>query len=302
MIPNFPEFKKLELSDKDEIESFTKKFPPYSDFNFMSMFSWDIKGDMRVSLLNNNLVVRFNDYITSKPFYSFLGDNDVNETAEKIIEYSKLFGGGDELKLVPEVAIKDLDKSKFLIIEESDQFDYIYDLGVLAEMQGGHFSNKRTAISKLKRNFPSINIRLLNIRDNEVKKEIININTLWLEQKKENDPFFDIKNELSAVERFLSGDFLDNLFTCGVFIGNELVAYSISEKLSNSFAMSHFSKASTLHRGIYDYLMQENSILFLPKGIKYLNYEQDLGLTGLRESKKNFSTGIFLRKYRVMLK
>ena len=47
MLPEFPQFKKLELSDKEEVEKFTSKFPPYSDFNFVSMWSWDIKGEMR---------------------------------------------------------------------------------------------------------------------------------------------------------------------------------------------------------------------------------------------------------------
>ena len=44
MIPEFPEFKKLELSNKEEIEKITQKFPPYSDFNFVSMWCLGIKG------------------------------------------------------------------------------------------------------------------------------------------------------------------------------------------------------------------------------------------------------------------
>src|SRR3990167_9981485 len=88
MIPEFPHFKKLELADKKDVEKFTQKYPPYSDFNFVSMWSWDIKGEMRLSTLNNNLVVRFTDYLTGEPFYSFLGDNKVNETAEKLLDFT----------------------------------------------------------------------------------------------------------------------------------------------------------------------------------------------------------------------
>ena len=57
MIPEFPKFKNLELSDKNDIEKFTSKFLPYSDFSFVSMWSWDIKGEMRIAQLNGNLVV-----------------------------------------------------------------------------------------------------------------------------------------------------------------------------------------------------------------------------------------------------
>jgi len=34
-------------------------------------------------------------------------------------------------------------------------------------------------------------------------------------------------------------------------------------------------------------------------GVKYLNFEQDLGLTGLRLSKKSFHPVNYLKKYKV---
>ncbi len=80
MIPVFPNFKKLELSDKKEVEKFTSEFPPYSDFNFISMWIWDIADNMMISQLNKNLVVVFNDYLSGKPFISFLGKNKISET------------------------------------------------------------------------------------------------------------------------------------------------------------------------------------------------------------------------------
>ena len=55
MIPEFPEFKILELSDREEIECVTKHFPPYSDFHFMQMWIWDIHEPVTLSKLNNNL-------------------------------------------------------------------------------------------------------------------------------------------------------------------------------------------------------------------------------------------------------
>src|SRR3989344_4278099 len=111
-LPEFPKFKNLELSDKEAIEKITHKFPPYSDFNFVSMWSWDVKGEMRVSTLHGNLVVRFTDYLTGQPFYSFLGDSKVNETAEALLQLSKEEGLKAELKLVPEDSIKKLDAEK----------------------------------------------------------------------------------------------------------------------------------------------------------------------------------------------
>ena len=42
MLPKFPEFKKLELNDKAVLHSVTALLPPYSDFNFTSLFSWNV--------------------------------------------------------------------------------------------------------------------------------------------------------------------------------------------------------------------------------------------------------------------
>ena len=136
MIPEFPEFKKLELSDKEDVEVFTKKFPPYSDFNFVSMWSWDIKGEMRLSQLNNNLVVRFTDYLTGDPFFSFLGDNEVNDTIKKLLEFSKSEGLRIKLKLIPECSIKNADITKYNIKEDEDNSDYIYNVQLISEYKG----------------------------------------------------------------------------------------------------------------------------------------------------------------------
>ena len=73
MIPKFPQFKKIELSDRVDVEAHTSLFEPYSDFEFTCLWTWDMKGERMISELNNNLVVRFTDYNTHNPFLSFLG-------------------------------------------------------------------------------------------------------------------------------------------------------------------------------------------------------------------------------------
>src|SRR3989344_3847914 len=114
MIPQFPDFKKLELKDKDEICGLTAQYPPYSDFDFVSMWSWDFKEEIRISSLKGNLVVRFTDYITGEPFYSFLGTKEVNETTDILLNKSSEEGLTPKLKLIPEVAIHELDTTFFL--------------------------------------------------------------------------------------------------------------------------------------------------------------------------------------------
>src|SRR6185369_3066931 len=103
MIPQFPKFKPIELSDKEEVEGFNDKFPPYSDFNFISRWSWNLKGEMKLSILNENLVVHFTDYLSGDSFYSFLGDKKVDETASALLDFSVKKKFRSKLHLIPEV-------------------------------------------------------------------------------------------------------------------------------------------------------------------------------------------------------
>lgn len=295
MIPEFPQFKGLELSDKADVEKVTQKYPPYSDFNFISMWCWDIKGDMKISMLNGNLVVRFTDYINGKPFFSFLGDNMVNETVETLLEFSKKEGLEAKLRLIPEVSVAGLDDIRFVIEEDSAHFDYIYDIEKLKLFDNSEFKIKRNEISKFLRDSGDVKIQALDILDPNIKSDIVNLNLDWLENKKRRDPFFDIRNELTAIDRFLNMN-LANFHTVGIFSNNELVAYSINEICKNNFAIGHFYKVKK-YNGVFSYLMKKSASFLSDFNIKSINFEQDLGIEGLRRSKKSYKPIDFLKKY-----
>ena len=115
MIPKFPEFKKLELSDQLDIEAITSKYAPYSDFDFATMWSWDIYNDYQVSILSNNLVVMFSDYLTGEKYISFIGTGGLDYTLDSIINFSKNYDTYLPVRLVPEICLKGLDWKNYLI-------------------------------------------------------------------------------------------------------------------------------------------------------------------------------------------
>lgn len=237
MIPQFPEWKSLELNDKEEVEKITSKYPPYSDFNFVSMWSWDIKDDMRISQLNGNLVVRFTDYLNGQPFFSFLGDNMVNETAEALLEFSKKEGMGAELKLVPECATKGIDTSKFEVKEDMDHFDYIILLSILKEYNTSHTRSRKKAVKSLLNKFKP-EVKLFDLSEIDNQKAVLRLVT--------ERPKFDknvIENELLAISRFITGHKEVSVLPIGVFVDSEMVGFIFSEVLNEKFAVSHFWKA-----------------------------------------------------------
>jgi len=301
MIPEFPEFKSIELGDREEVEKITRRFPPYSDFNFVSMWSWDIKGEMRLSLLNENLVVRFTDYVTGNPFFSFLGDKKVNETTETLLELSKKEGLSTELKLVPEDSIKDLDEQSFKIIEDRDHYDYIFSVSHISNMHdwAQHSSGKNIRnVIKLRKNYTIKN----SLMQETKKNECIEIFKKWAKNKGIDASL--IANEYNALKRIFDLDsFKDKLNVVSIYIDDILLGFTIYEIASPDYAISHFAKVDKSHdHTLGDLLNWEEAKMLKMRGVQYFNWEQDLGVSGLKISKLKYKPSLFLRKFSIKYK
>ena len=61
-----------------------------------------------------------------------------------------------------------------------------------------------------------------------------------------------------------------------------------------------FSKGLRKIRGIYQF-MNNYTALMMPENVNYFNFEQDMGIEGLRKSKLSYNPDYLLKKYRVIL-
>ena len=293
-LPEFPKFKPLELSDRTAIEAITKTYPPYSDFNFTSMWSWDIKGEMRISQLNGNLVVRFSDYTTGEPFYSFLGNTKPSDTANQLLDLCKRQGLEPILKLVPESSVSELDKSAFIVEEDRDNFDYTYLIDKLRTYDGNKLRAKRNFCNRFKKNY-TYSIEKLDPSNLQIQKRIMDLFDVWRVNKGIAET--ETLNERKSFHRIFEASGNENIIFVGMFINGDLVGLVVNELLPNDYAILHFEKGDEKYIGIYSGLMLENAKILYALNRKFLNYEQDLGLQGLRLGKRSFQPTNFLKKY-----
>jgi hypothetical protein len=296
MIPEFPNFKNIELPDKESINKFTCQYPPYSDFNFISMWSWDIRGQMKISQLNDNLVVLFNDYLTGEPFYSFLGKNCIEDTVEKIMNFSEKEGFGLKLRLIHEEVRENNTNKRYIFLPDEDNFDYVYNIKDLFECSGRKYETQRNLINRFNKQSDGVRVEFFDSL-NSLKEDILNLDNDWAKSKIKTDGVLEFRNESEALKRIF--DFKDNNLcaTC-IFKNDVLIAFCINELIPDSdYALAHFAKANILYPGIYAFLLNNNCKFLLAKNKKYLNYEQDLGLPQLRYSKNAFKPIHFLKKY-----
>jgi hypothetical protein len=302
MLPFFPQFKKIELSDRQEIESYTKKFLPYSDFNFTNLWSWnpiESAGRM-VSKHNDNLVVYFTDYRTNDPLYSFMGINKPNETAYELLVNAKLNDIKPALNFITEQTALLLDSPLLKVEEDSANFDYVFSVEQLAKSTGVKFKSKRHLANRFKRDYPAT-FNLMDFCKPESKEKLISVFKRW-ESKKINDhKSYEIAHEETALKRLLETATDHKLILSGILLHGEMLGFSLDEILPDGYAISHFLKADSSYKGIYEYLNECVAKYLLTREVNLWNWEQDLNLEGLKKLKTSYRPIKFLKKYQVSL-
>ncbi|MEI7719730.1 MAG: phosphatidylglycerol lysyltransferase domain-containing protein [bacterium] len=302
-IPQFPIFETVSLEHKAAVEVFTHAHPPYSDFNFTSLWAWDISGKRMVSQLNGNLVVRFTDYSTDEPFLSFLGTNEIEHTARTLIDYCKANGLPTILKLVPEISTQGMRPSVLKIEEDRDNFDYIYSMQEQSALKGGDFKRSRNFVKRFKESYPETRVEVVDLSNTDAQQNIITVLRAWEENKVLEERGYEIEHEETAIRHLFETSETHQLLVMGVFDADGgMVAFSIDETLPNQYCVGHFWKADVARVGVYDFLLNEKAKHLETLGVALLNYEQDLGIPGLRQSKMGYRPVSFLKKYEVSLR
>ena len=79
-----------------------------------------------------------------------------------------------------------------------------------------------------------------------------------------------------------------------------MVGFSSFELLPDETAIVHFSKTdNAFHGAICDVLSWEEAKLLQSRNVRHYNWQQDLGLKGLQQSKKKYQPCHFLKKFTV---
>lgn len=297
--------KKIELGDLDVIRKFTFKFEPYSDFNAISIWTYNTKDLAEYGFYNNNLVMKYTDYLTNAIFLTLLGTEEIPETIERILVYASENGIDLALKLVPEITaeIARQTTSHLAIEEDEDNFDYIYSLESLTELEGGNHKDERNLCNTFLNTYPNSSVEVLNINSYEVKNALKDVYNKWIENKTTSDKYGKDGNiELTAFNKLLRDSEYFKVVCLGLKVEDKCVAFTISEALEDGGIMSIFTKADINYKGSFQFVDQKRAEFFHNLGYKFLNLEQDLGKQGLRQAKRSWRPIRYLKKYTIASK
>ncbi len=295
----FPEFKSVELEDKNTIEQITKKFKPYCDFNFANIYNWSSpKNPTAYSILNNNLVIKMKDFTSDNELISYMGDNQIVDTVAILLDHYP------ELTMVPEESISTdlLEDSRFIVQEDKNNKDYVLSFERTVKLRGRKFKSKRARVRKFLEMYPQHEVKTVDFTDRRIHKEIGELFIKWKELKDEEtaettevDAEFD---ELEAIKRFMqSAHLYENIICIAIYDKSKMIGMTTNQPFNDEWIIGGFGKADFSYKGIFTYLEYITAKILYNMGYKLLNYEQDLGLPGLRKTKESWQPVDYLRKY-----
>jgi hypothetical protein len=299
MLPVFPDRKPLEPADRPAIERITRRFEPYSDFAFGSLWAWDVEGTCRVSTLHGNLVVLLKDYVADEHVFSFIGDHRVVETAATLLTRARAEGIAAELRLIPApvVAGDHRLQASFAVAADPGNHDYVCSIRAWAGLAGHGFAAHRTKISRCRRRHP-LGTRDLDLRDPATQAAILALFDRWAETAALD--VADRRLERCALQRLFLPGIVAGIAGRGLHEDGQLRAFSLWEAAGSPrgrFSIHHFMKADRAFPGASSLLIHLRSCRLLAEGYAYANLEQDLGIPGLAAFKRSLRPCRYLRKY-----
>lgn len=187
-------------------------------------------------------------------------------------------------------------KNKFRVQEARGHWDYLYAVPELIELKGKRFHKKKNLLNQFKKKY---NYRFVPF-GTEMTDRALAMQENWCTWRD-----CESSESLSAENRVISKileswDRLDGISGGAILVGDEMVAYTLAERLSENSLVVHFEKGNTDFKGIYQAINQ----MFLEHSgdqFKIVNREQDLDDEGLRKAKLSYNPVGFLKKFRVAL-
>jgi hypothetical protein len=259
------------------------------------MFCYNINDTIQVSWLNGNLVVLFQNIITGELYFSFLGENLATETAFTLLNHCRQADIKDKLCYIPECTRKHINDQGLTITEDRDNNDYILSTGAFSLLKGNAYKEKRNAINKFHRIHPSHHTEIIDLESEKIQQQVNTLYLNWIENKKAGSN--ETEYEYKAFTRLMENSRHFNVTALGIYVDDKLAAFNIFEILDNAYAICHFGKYDISVTGVFTFLLKETTAFLQDNHVEFLNFEQDLGIAGLRESKLQLRLVAFLKKY-----
>jgi hypothetical protein len=294
-IPSYPDFTPVTMDLKSEMHpKLSLTVDGVSEFTFAGLYLFRKRYQYRVSRLEDKTFILSGIQPPHTP----------GEEAKKFFlipcacpgrgVLEELFRTHDYWKNIPEsITIPEkehLEEWGIEVIEDRDNFDYLYLRSDLAELAGKKFHKKRNLVAQFLRAYTHEEKPLTE----ELIPEALKVLESWRADKGDDG---DYAAGREALELFGVLNMKGLLF----YIDGRPVGWCLGEPIARGRIFTiHFEKGLDSYKGIYQFINQAFAAT-LPEYFTHINREQDLGDEGLRQAKMTYRPSGFVRKYQGVL-
>jgi hypothetical protein len=180
------------------------------------------------------------------------------------------------------------------IEDERGNWDYLYNVADLIELQGNRYHKKKNLLNQFNRNYASSYLPF----GVDLVEQAMAMQTDWCTWKDCESSEILISENRAIFRMLKEWRNLDGLFGGALMVDGSMAAYTLAEALTRDIVLVHFEKGDTQYKGIYQAINQQ----FLANSAgdyTMVNREQDLNDEGLRKAKLSYHPADYLQKYRV---
>jgi hypothetical protein len=298
-LPVFPEFKPLELADREIIHSLLWGYQPEtSELTFTNLFIWRSHYGFTWSLEGDWLLVAARAPQHGGWAFPPVGSAPRVEISRKLLGWLRERGEADpRLERVDQRLAAELAGAPGFFQEPvRDHFDYVYRAEDLIHLTGGEYHAKRNHLSAFKRSY----VYSYEPFQDKHLSLCLRMADQWCQMRRCKEDL-SLMGEWEAVGEALKNFAALELQGGVILVNDKVEAFSLGERLNRETAVIHIEKANPELRGLYAVINQhfcENAWAQVP----FINREQDLGEPGLRVAKLSYHPSHLAEKFRVRIK
>jgi hypothetical protein len=285
IFPRFPDFKTLEIDDRDLVSAAIGRHPPeVCELTFANLFIWRQVERPRFTFSHNNLCLLCEPPSEPAYFLPPVGDEKIAETL------ADCFSVALRISRAPAEFVR-RHGGPYRVDPDRDNFDYVYRAEDLISLQGKKYDGKRNHIRRFEKHH-SYQYSRLAARHLEGCRALLDE---WLAVKAANGGSITESWRQVIQDAFT---YFDRLELVGAVIetAGRVAAFSIGGRLNPETAVIHIEIVHPDYEGLSQLINRE----FVRRewaDCRFINREQDCGLPGLRRAKMSYSPHHLVEKY-----
>ena len=299
-IPSFPEKRPIDLGDGAALGGMLGDLRPgQSELTFTNLFIWREAYGLRLSRVGEAVAI-FSWRADPEDSFLFppLGAGANADVARRCLEHMAESGHRAVMARATKRDIErlGLGKEEFAIEPDRDNWDYVYRVEDLVQLSGNRYHRKRNHLEQ----FTGRHEFAYRPLTPELVPACQELQDKWCDEK-HCDLVATLRAEGRAVKEVLEK--VDALGVTGgcIEVDGKIEAFTLGELLNPETVVIHIEKANAAFHGLYQVINQQ----FLEKQwaeVRYVNREQDMGVSGLRRAKESYYPDHMVEKVTVSLR